>query len=119
MHDLEEHAGLNRAVEFLPTDEELDARLENTGERLTRELSVLAAYVKIYLTPHWGRPTADDPLPGRRSAQLLPGSTGQALRHTWTRTRCVKEIICTRVANRLVNIGGITFAYASWRVQRR
>ena len=81
MHDLEEHAGLNRAVEFLPTDGELDERLETTGDRLTRpELAVLAAYVKIYLTQPWSRPTSRTTPPGGRAAQLLPGSTRRALR---------------------------------------
>ncbi|MCQ9372473.1 NAD-glutamate dehydrogenase, partial [Corynebacterium sp. 35RC1] len=47
IHDLEKNAGLNRAVEFLPTDEEIRARYEATGETLNGpELAVLAAYVK-------------------------------------------------------------------------
>ena len=93
MHDLEEHAGLNRAVEFLPTDEELDIRLETTGDRLTRpELSVLAAYVKIYLT-HALEQTdfADDPyLEGvLRSYSRQHWSSASV--STWIRTRCVRK----------------------------
>ena len=31
MRDLEKHAGLNRTVEFLPTDKELQARFDTTA----------------------------------------------------------------------------------------
>ena len=113
MHDLEEHAGLNRAVEFLPTDEELDARLENTGDRLTRpELSVLAAYVKIYLT-HALEQTdfADDPYLEGVLRSYFPAALVERFGQHLDSHPLRKEIICTRVANELVNIGGITFAY--------
>ncbi|CNI59653.1 NAD-dependent glutamate dehydrogenase Gdh [Mycobacterium tuberculosis] len=113
MHDLEEHAGLNRAVEFLPTDEELDARLENTGDRLTRpELSVLAAYVKIYLT-HALEQTdfAEDPYLEGVLRSYFPAALVERFGQHLDSHPLRKEIICTRVANELVNIGGITFAY--------
>ena len=113
MRDLEERAGLNRAVEFLPTDEELDARLENTGDRLTRpELSVLAAYVKIYLT-HALEQTdfADDPYLEGVLRSYFPAALVERFGQHLDSHPLRKEIICTRVANELVNIGGITFAY--------
>ena len=113
MHDLEEHAGLNRAVEFLPTDEELDERLETTGDRLTRpELSVLAAYVKIYLT-HALEQTdfADDPYLEGVLRSYFPAALVERFGQHLDSHPLRKEIICTRVANELVNIGGITFAY--------
>ena len=113
MHDLEEHAGLNRAVEFLPTDEELDERLETTGDRLTRpELSVLAAYVKIYLT-HALEQTdfADDPYLEGVLRSYFPAALVERFGQYLDSHPLRKEIICTRVANELVNIGGITFAY--------
>ena len=113
MRDLEERAGLNRAVEFLPTDEELDARLETTGDRLTRpELSVLAAYVKIYLT-HALEQTdfADDPYLEGVLRSYFPAALVERFGQHLDSHPLRKEIICTRVANELVNIGGITFAY--------
>lgn len=113
MHDLEEHAGLNRAVEFLPTDEELDERLETTGDRLTRpELAVLAAYVKIYLT-HALEQTdfADDPYLEGVLRTYFPAALVERFGQHLDSHPLRKEIICTRVANELVNIGGITFAY--------
>ena len=113
MRDLEERAGLNRAVEFLPTDEELDARLENTGDRLTRpELSVLAAYVKIYLT-HALEQTdfAEDPYLEGVLRSYFPAALVERFGQHLDSHPLRKEIICTRVANELVNIGGITFAY--------
>ena len=113
MHDLEEHAGLNRAVEFLPNDEELDERLETTGDRLTRpELAVLAAYVKIYLT-HALEQTdfADDPYLEGVLRTYFPAALVERFGQHLDSHPLRKEIICTRVANELVNIGGITFAY--------
>lgn len=113
MHNLEEHAGLNRAVEFLPTDEELDERLETTGDRLTRpELAVLAAYVKIYLT-HALEQTdfADDPYLEGVLRTYFPAALVERFGQHLDSHPLRKEIICTRVANELVNIGGITFAY--------
>lgn len=113
MHDLEEHAGLNRAVEFLPTDEELDERLETSGDRLTRpELAVLAAYVKIYLT-HALEQTdfADDPYLEGVLRTYFPAALVERFGQHLDSHPLRKEIICTRVANELVNIGGITFAY--------
>lgn len=113
MHDLEEHAGLNRAVEFLPTDEELDERLETTGDRLTRpELAVLAAYVKIYLT-HALEQTdfAYDPYLEGVLRTYFPAALVERFGQHLDSHPLRKEIICTRVANELVNIGGITFAY--------
>ena len=113
MHDLEAHAGLNRAVEFLPTDEELDERLETTGDRLTRpELAVLAAYVKIYLT-HALEQTdfADDPYLEGVLRSYFPAALVERFGQYLDSHPLRKEIICTRVANELVNIGGITFAY--------
>ena len=113
MHDLEEHAGLNRAVEFLPTDEELDERLETTGDRLTRpELAVLAAYVKIYPT-HALEQTdfADDPYLEGVLRSYFPAALVERFGQYLDSHPLRKEIICTRVANELVNIGGITFAY--------
>ena len=113
MHDLEEHAGLNRAVEFLPTDEELDERLETTGDRLTcPERAVLAAYVKIYLT-HALEQTdfADDPYLEGVLRSYFPAALVERFGQHLDSHPLRKEIICTRVANELVNIGGITFAY--------
>ena len=107
MHDL------NRAVEFLPTDEELDERLETTGDRLTRpELAVLAAYVKIYLT-HALEQTdfADDPYLEGVLRTYFPAALVERFGQHLDSHPLRKEIICTRVANELVNIGGITFAY--------
>lgn len=113
MRDLEKHAGLNRTVEFLPTDKELQARFDTTGEMLTRpELSVLAAYVKIYLT-HALEETdfADDPYLEGLLREYFPAPLVERFGEYLNSHPLRKEIICTRVANEMVNLGGITFAY--------
>lgn len=113
MRDLEEHAGLNREVEFLPTDKQLQARFEATGRGLTRpELSVLAAYVKIYLTQELEKTNfADDPYLARVLREYFPAALVERFGHALETHPLQKEIICTRVANEMVNLGGVTFAY--------
>ena len=49
MHWLEEHGGLDRALEFLPSDSELDQR-HGAGQGLkSPEFAVLVAYAKLAL----------------------------------------------------------------------
>ena len=113
MRHLEANAGLNRKVEFLPTDKQLQARFETTGLGLTRpELSVLAAYVKIYLT-HALEQTdfADDPYLSGVLREYFPAPLVERFGEYLESHPLRKEIICTRVANEMVNLGGITFAY--------
>ena len=113
MHLLEKEAGLNRAVEFLPTDEELRERRANNGELLTRpELSVLAAYVKIYLTHALEQTSfADDPYLESVLRSYFPAALVERFGDELDSHPLRKEIICTRVANEMVNLGGITFAF--------
>lgn len=113
MRDLEAHAGLNREVEFLPTDKQLQARFEATGRGLTRpELSVLSAYVKIYLTRELEKTGfADDPYLGGVLRDYFPAALVERFGSHLESHPLRKEIICTRVANEMVNLGGITFAY--------
>ena len=76
MRDLEKHAGLNRTVEFLPTDKELQARFDTTGEMLTRpSFPCWPPTVKIY--PHALEETdfADDP--------YLEGLLREYFQHLW------------------------------------
>ena len=68
--------------------------------------------MKIY--PHALEQTdfADDPYLEGVLRSYFPGSTGRALLvSTWIRTRCVRKSSAPASLTRLVNIGGITFAY--------
>ncbi|MEE8445569.1 MAG: NAD-glutamate dehydrogenase domain-containing protein, partial [Alphaproteobacteria bacterium] len=110
MHTLERGGDLNRAVEFLPPDDELDQR-RAVGRGLTRpELSVLLAYAKMVLFENvLDSALPDDPylvaglnlyfppLIQKRFAELIPAH------------RLRREIIATYVANTLVNRTGPGF----------
>ncbi|MFW0111384.1 NAD-glutamate dehydrogenase [Rothia sp. CCM 9416] len=113
IHDLEEKAGLNRAVEFLPTDEEIRSRYEATGEMLNGpELAVLAAYVKIHLTAELEKTDlADDPYLARILTDYFPPALVERFGEHLASHPLRQQIICTRVANEMVNLGGITHVF--------
>ncbi len=113
IHDLEEHAGLVRAVEFIPTDEHILQRYEETGITLTSpELSVLAAYVKIHLTAELEKTDfAEDPYLENVLREYFPPALVERFGEHLTSHPLRKEIICTRVANEIVDTAGITHVF--------
>jgi glutamate dehydrogenase len=109
---LEKSADLNRDLEALPSTETLHERLSQ-GQGLTSpELSVLAAYAKIELASALRDSNlADDPwfratLRAYFPAQLRDRFDAELDTHPLRR-----EIIATVVANDMINLGGITFAF--------
>ncbi|WP_285726286.1 NAD-glutamate dehydrogenase [Psychromicrobium xiongbiense] len=109
---LEKNAGLDRSLEALPGTSELEDRMA-AGQGLTSpELSVLAAYAKIELAKALSTSAlVDDPwfrraLEGYFPRQLSERFAGDLESHPLRR-----EIIATVVANDMINIGGITFAF--------
>ena len=109
---LEQNAGLNRALEFLPSDETIDDRKAAHQGLVAPELAVIMAYQKIHLyqqllesdlpedafLAHDLERYFPDPLPERFSAQMRSH-------------RLKREIIATVVANQLVDRAGTTFAF--------
>ena len=112
IRDLERQGLLDRALEFLPDDEELGSR-RAAGQGLTSpELAVLLAYAKISLTAALtASGLGDDPwyevMLRRYFPTALNERFGDALGHHPLRA----EIISTVTCNRLLNIGGITFIF--------
>ncbi|MCC3277731.1 NAD-glutamate dehydrogenase [Arthrobacter sp. zg-Y40] len=109
---LEEHADLDRQLEALPTNEELHARIA-AGEGLTSpELAVLAAYAKIELTKALTRSNlADDPYFAGTLRRYFPKQIVERFGDQLDTHPLRREIISTMVANDMINIGGITFAF--------
>ncbi|ROR72798.1 NAD-glutamate dehydrogenase [Bogoriella caseilytica] len=112
MHWLEERGDLDRTLEFLPSDVELEER-GGRGEGLTSpEFAVLAAYTKLALKAEL---LASD-LPDESWFQCeLEGYFPEGLRQRFAQHIAAhplrREIIATRVANSVVNRGGTTFVY--------
>ncbi|GAA1454176.1 NAD-glutamate dehydrogenase [Nesterenkonia lacusekhoensis] len=113
MRWLEESAGLDRELEVLPTETELERRHEAGERTLTApELAVLTAYAKIQLKvalvdsalpdDEWFTTTLEGYFPGQltdRFAEQLPWHPLQ------------REIIANVVANDVINMGGAAFVF--------
>lgn len=109
---LEEHAGLNRELEALPTNAELRERLA-AGQGLTSpELAVLLAYAKMELaTSLSNSDLATDPWFKSTLRRYFPKQVAERFDAELDTHPLRKEIIATVVANDMVNLGGITFAF--------
>ncbi|MHA7153651.1 NAD-glutamate dehydrogenase [Arthrobacter sp. TMN-50] len=109
---LETKDDLNRELEALPTTEELRARVES-GQGLTSpELSVLAAYVKIELTKALtSSDLTDDPWFGGTLREYFPRQLAERFDAQLDTHPLRREIISTVIANDMINMGGITFAF--------
>ncbi|MEN9741522.1 MAG: hypothetical protein RIR66_478, partial [Actinomycetota bacterium] len=111
MESLESTGLLNRAVEYLPTDGQMDSlQAQNLG-LTSPELSVLMAYVKIDLTSaftdetvvdeDWCIPVLNSYFPSALQAKYSELMLKHPLR---------REIISTVMTNDMINRGGITYA---------
>ncbi|NVM97497.1 NAD-glutamate dehydrogenase [Arthrobacter sp. SDTb3-6] len=109
---MEEHGDLDRAIEALPTNDELHERLQG-GQGLTSpELAVLAAYAKMELATALSASTlADDPWFQRTLRRYFPQEVAARFDGELDSHPLRREIIATVVANDMVNLGGITFAF--------
>jgi glutamate dehydrogenase len=112
MQSLEAEGLLNRTIEFLPTDAQIDL-LDAQGSGLTSpELSVLMAYVKIDLT----RDRANEDIVNESWCQDLlssyfPTDLRQGYATLMASHPLRKEIISTAMTNEMVNRGGATYAW--------
>ncbi|NWL16443.1 NAD-glutamate dehydrogenase [Pseudoalteromonas sp. Scap03] len=110
IHALEKDGKLDRAIEFIPTDEELAERAA-AGKDLTRpELSVLVSYAKMVLKESL---VTDEITENPYYRQLLVKSFPRPLREKFNDAMdnhpLRKEIIATKLANNIVNDMGLNF----------
>ncbi|MGE0625348.1 MAG: NAD-glutamate dehydrogenase [Pseudomonadales bacterium] len=105
---MESAAGLDRALEFLPSDEELT---ERPGQSLTRpELAVLLAYAKIHIKRTLVTTDVDrDPLVHREILGAVPATLRERHGQVILEHPLRKQIVASQVANSLVDHMGITF----------
>ncbi|MBH3404638.1 NAD-glutamate dehydrogenase [Pseudomonas glycinae] len=110
MGDLEGRGKLDRAIEFLPTEEQLAERVAE-GHGLTRpELSVLISYSKIDLKEQLlSSLVPDDDYLTRDMETAFPPTLVSKFSEAMRRHRLKREIVSTQIANDLVNHMGITF----------
>jgi glutamate dehydrogenase len=112
IRELERTGMLDRALEFLPDDEELRTR-EAAGEGLTGpELCVLLAYAKIWLTKELNESTfAQDAYFTRALVEYFPHVLHERFAEEIAAHPLRAQIISTVTVNRLINIAGITFVF--------
>jgi glutamate dehydrogenase len=109
---LEQSGRLDRALEALPTDDELAGRFE-TGQGLTApEFAVLMAYVKIVLEEEIGHSDLPDEA---WTSDLLHAYFPTPLRDRYADAMAAhqlrREIVATTIVNEVVNYGGISFVF--------
>ncbi|WP_444925218.1 NAD-glutamate dehydrogenase [Microbulbifer sp. DLAB2-AF] len=110
INTLEDDGRLNRALEFIPDNEQISDRVHK-GQTLTRpELSVLISYVKVKLKEELQEAEITDNPRVREAAEsafpsaLVGRYKGQVYEHP-----LLRQIVSTQVANEMVNSMGITF----------
>ncbi|MHC8309111.1 NAD-glutamate dehydrogenase [Pseudomonas sp. GT1P32] len=110
MNDLEGRGKLDRAIEFLPSEDAINERLAE-GHGLTRaELSVLISYSKIDLKAQLlDSRVPDDDYLTRDMETAFPPTLVSKFSEAMRRHRLKREIVSTQIANDLVNHMGITF----------
>ena len=112
IRELERAGRLNRALEYLPDDQELRSR-QAAGQGLTSpELAVLLAYAKITLTEQLNdSDIAGDAYFSRFVADYFPQDLREPFAAQVGTHPLRKEIVSTVATNQLINMGGVTFMF--------
>ena len=107
---LERSGDLNRALEFLPSDEEIAER-RKAGEGLTRpELAVALSYGKIWLYRALIKSDVpEDPFLSAELNRYFPQPVQKRFARRIRRHRLRREIIATAITNSLINRMGPVF----------
>lgn len=110
MQSLEGKHLLDRAVEYLPDDKELDERRRRSVALTRPELSVLLAYAKLALKDELLESSVpDDPYLARELGRYFPGPIAEKFPDALTHHRLCRDIISTQLANSIINRGGPQF----------
>jgi glutamate dehydrogenase len=109
---LEGAGAVSRALEALPTDDELVERAAAGQGLVGPEFAVLLAYTKTRLyTELLNSDVPEDPWLGRELVRYFPTPLRERFVGQMAGHRLRREIIATSVANEVVNRSGTTFAF--------
>ena len=109
---LEQYAGLDREVEFLPSEDAINDRKVNHQGLVAPELAVVMAYCKIRLfTRLLDSDLPEDDYLGHDLERYFPPPLPERYSARMRGHRLRREIIATVVANQLVDRAGATFAF--------
>lgn len=112
IHYLEKMAKLDRELEFLPSQQELDSRKQNQKGLTRPELSVLLAYSKTYLKEELlASNLLEDPYIENELALPFPRILQDQYAKAMRNHRLRREIIAMQVANSTINDMGLGFLH--------
>ncbi len=109
---LEAATDLDRDLECLPSTGQLHTRLQSGSGLTSPELSVLAAYAKIELARELTLSgLADDPWFSRTVRGYFPHQLSERFGEELSTHPLRRQIVATVIANDMINLGGIAFAF--------
>ncbi|HEX4974706.1 MAG TPA: NAD-glutamate dehydrogenase, partial [Pseudomonadales bacterium] len=110
IHYLENQGKLNRVLEFLPSDDEINERRKNNRGLTRPELAILMAYSKNLLKEQLlSFPLLNDPCVASYLENAFPKVIATKFGKQLYNHQLRNEILATQVANTLVNDMGFTF----------
>ena len=109
---LEQTTGLDREIEFLPSEKTIAARRNDRRGLVSPELATLMAYGKIFLYAQLVESDLpEDPYLVRDLERYFPAPLPERFAEHIGHHRLRRELIATIVANQLVDRAGMTFAF--------
>ncbi len=112
MREFERRGELDRALEFLPDDEQIAERQADGRGLTSPELSVLLAYAKISLKHNLAASALpDDPYFAGVLRNYFPGPLRERLADRMEQHPLRRDIVINELVNDLVNFAGSTFAF--------
>lgn len=112
IHWLEQRGELNRELEFLPSDAQIDQRASAESGLTSPEFSVLVAYAKLALKADLSKSElTEDPWFEERLASYFPKPIREQYTAELAEHPLRREIVINQVVNSMINRGGITFAF--------
>jgi len=107
IQSLEARGLLDRALEYLPDDMQLEERRRRMQPFTRPELAVLLAYAKLSLYEELlESEVPDDPYLGRELGRYFPRAIAEKYPDALEHHRLRREIIATQLANSMINRGG-------------
>jgi glutamate dehydrogenase len=109
---LERVVGLNREIEYLPSEKAITARAAEHQGLVAPELAIVMAYCKIHLYIELlESDLPEDPYLAHDLERYFPSPLRDRYAEQMRSHRLRREIIATEVANQLVDRAGTTFAF--------
>jgi glutamate dehydrogenase len=109
---LEKAGRLNRAIEFLPSDDEIQERKARGAGLTSPEMAVLLAYSKMWLSDElMASDLPEDPWVAKALERYFPALLREKFAAYIPRHPLKREIIVTHVLNSMVNRVGSTFVH--------